>query len=129
MGHQFLFYSEIVDRENGIVIFDAEESHHLVKVLRLTDGDEIDVTDGCGWRFLVKLDIADASQVEGVILQEEQVETQVPLPIHIGIPCLKGDRWQLMVEIAAEIGVAGIIPVTCEKAKAPWTESKIVKAI
>ncbi|MBU0518596.1 RsmE family RNA methyltransferase [bacterium] len=128
MSHQYLFYIDRVDQQNGIVLFDAEESHHITNVLRKADGSRIEATDGRGWKYAIQLDATQPKRCKGIILEKQFIEMDAPLPVQIGIPCLKGDRWQTIVEVSAEIGVSAICPLEFEQAQVQWSEAKLEKA-
>ena len=51
------------------VILLGDEAHHLAKVRRCSDGDVIDVTNGRGDFFKVRLEEITSERVEGVIVE------------------------------------------------------------
>ena len=52
----------------GHVAFDADESRHLSRVLRLRPGDTVIATDGAGHDYTVRLDTVGA-QATGIVLR------------------------------------------------------------
>ena len=36
---------------NLIILNDADDLHHMMKVLRLKEGDEVDISDGAEWEY------------------------------------------------------------------------------
>ncbi|MGN7866812.1 RsmE family RNA methyltransferase [Chryseobacterium sp. 22458] len=107
-----LFYGEI--NGNGVIIND-EEQQHIVKVLRMKNGEEIHVTDGKGNLASGKLSI------EGKKAGIEVTEIKENLPgfstkLHIAIAPTKNiDRIEFFVEKAVEMGISEISIITTEK--------------
>ena len=77
----------------GRVTFDAAESRHLTRVLRLGPGDTVVATDGAGRDYTVRLDsVGEAAS--GTVLAVERGAPESPLAITLvqGIP--KGDKME-----------------------------------
>ena len=91
-----LFFGEI---NNGIVTINDEEQQHIVKVLRMKNGEEIHVTDGNGNLASGKL------VIEGKKANIEVSEIKKGFPdfspkLHIAIAPTKNiDRIEFFVEI------------------------------
>src|SRR5262249_18007512 len=99
---------------DGRVAFDAEESRHLTRVLRLRPGDTVVATDGAGRDYTVRLDhVGDAST--GTVLAVAPGVPESPLVVTLvqGVP--KGDRMEAVVRAAAARGVARVAPAVCER--------------
>lgn len=100
-----LFYGEISDNQ---VFIDAEEQTHIVKVLRMRDGEDIFVTNGKGSLAKGKL------QLEGkkASLEVEEINSNLPnyLPqLHIAIAPTKNiDRIEFFLEKATEMGICEV---------------------
>lgn len=107
-----LFYGEIADNK---VIINDEEQQHIVKVLRMKDGEEIHVTDGNGALASGKL------LIEGKKAGIEVSEIKNNLPgfnpkLHIAIAPTKNiDRIEFFVEKAVEMGISEISIIVTEK--------------
>jgi 16S rRNA (uracil1498-N3)-methyltransferase len=99
---------------DGRVTFDAAESRHLTRVLRLGPGDTVVATDGAGRDYTVRLDrVGEAAS--GTVLAVERGTPESPLAITLvqGIP--KGDKMEAIVRAATELGVARVRPALCER--------------
>ena len=99
---------------DGRVTFDAEESRHLVRVLRLRAGDTVIATDGAGRDYTVRLDrVGEAAT--GTVLTVAPGAPESPLAITLvqGVP--KGDKMEAIVRAATELGVARVQPALCER--------------
>ena len=85
----------------GRVTFDAPQSRHLARALRLRPGDTIIASDGTGRDYTVRLDVVGA-RVTGIVLGEATGAAESPLAITLvqGVP--KGDKMEAIVRAAAE---------------------------
>lgn len=94
---------------DGRVTFDAAQSRHLARALRLRPGDTIVATDGAGHDYTVRLDTVGA-RVTGTVVGEASGAAESPLAITLvqGLP--KGDKMEGIVRAATELGIAAVQP-------------------
>lgn len=101
----------------GHVTLSADEARYLREVLRLRTGDEVFVFNGEGKEFSC---IVEESRRENaklkVIKEVEPARPDSPLILELAIALLKGEKFDLVVQKATELGVARIIPVVTKHA-------------
>lgn len=109
-----VFYSATITDDENMHVLSEETSKHIVQVLRMQSGAEINVTNGKGYMFLAKVVNADK---RGVGIQiTETVFHQAPPQISIGISLVKNvQRFEWFLEKAVEIGVSEIFPILCAR--------------
>lgn len=97
------------------VVFDAEETRHLARVLRLAPGEIVQVVDGQGAEFTVRLESIELRRATGTILARAAAGTESPLAITLaqGIP--KGDKMEWIVKTVTELGVTRVVPLLTER--------------
>lgn len=97
--------------ENTIKIKNREDLHHMMKVLRLSAGDEIDVSDSAAWEYRAELLHLDAQCAEARILDKQGFTTEpgVKITLFQGIP--KQGKMETIVQKCVELGVMQIVPV------------------
>ncbi|RKS97299.1 RsmE family RNA methyltransferase [Chryseobacterium defluvii] len=107
-----LFYGEI---EGDTIIINDEEQQHIVKVLRMKNGEEIHVTDGKGNLASGKLVI----EGKKAGIDVSAIKTDIPdfnPKLHIAIAPTKNiDRIEFFVEKAVEMGISEITFLLTEK--------------
>lgn len=93
------------------VIFDAAETHHVIRVLRSAVGDLVQAVDGRGQLLTVRLTAVSPRRAEGVIVSRTPLRTESPLDLTLaqGIP--KGDKMEGIIRMVTELGVARVIPL------------------
>ncbi len=115
-----LFYQPNISK--GDHLLTEEESRHAVKVLRLKEGDQIDLTDGLGCFYKALITEPHQKRCAFEIVETKQVAS-APLYRHIAIAPTKNiDRLEWFVEKAVEFGVDRITPMLCDH-----SERRIVK--
>jgi len=107
-----LFFGEI---NNGKAIINDEEQQHIVKVLRMKDGEEIHVTDGKG--NLASGTLIIEGKKAGIEVAEIKADTADFNPkLHIAIAPTKNiDRIEFFVEKAVEMGISEVTILQTEK--------------
>jgi 16S rRNA (uracil1498-N3)-methyltransferase len=110
----FIFPDAVVSEKS--VTLEARESHHLVRVFRARPGDDVELLDGAGKRYLGKIEKADA---RAAVVALDTVE-EVPLP-SVKMTLLqsmpKGKAMDLILRMATEIGVSVIQPVYTDQSE------------
>lgn len=100
-----------------------EESLHCVKVLRLSQGDTIQVIDGIGTLYDARIVVPSPKRVEVEILAAHPDFGSHPYELHMAVAPTKNiDRFEWFVEKAVEIGVDSITPLLCR-----YSERKVIK--
>lgn len=96
-----------------------EQSHHLLRVLRLQKGDSVSIFDGCGGEWLASL-AKTGKRACSVLLQEKLPDAPIPLPLGLGLALLKGDAFDRALQKAVELGVQYIALLTADRANVHW---------
>jgi len=98
-----LFYHSPIQESSFLL--DKEEAHHLIKVLRKSEGDQITFTDGEGNLFLCQLQELSLKKTIVKVLEKQSIDKNL-FEIHLAIaPTKNADRMEWMVEKAVEIGL------------------------
>ena len=118
-----LFYNPSLDNSFKQFFFTAEESKHIVKVLRKVEGDILKITNGRGALYEAKILVADPKKCKAQIVSEENTIPRLH-SLHIAIaPTKMNDRLEWFLEKATEIGINEITPILCEH-----SERKVIKS-
>lgn len=93
----------------GPLRLDDANAHHLLRVLRRSPGDEIEVFDGDGQAFRAVL---DAGKPAAIILQE-RLPVEPPPALRLGLAqCLSAaEKMDWTIEKAVELGATHIVPL------------------
>lgn len=99
---------------DGRVSFDALESRHLTRALRLRPGDTVIASDGAGHDYTVRLDSVGA-RATGTVLDVAARGSESPLAITLLQAVPKGDKMETIVRAATELGAARVQPVVTSR--------------
>ena len=109
------FYISSYEAGQPEITLDEDNSRHIIQVLRMRTGEELQLTDGKG--ALLTATIVDDHKKKCRV----KVSTAVSHPakeqsVSIAISLLKNaSRFEWFLEKATEIGVSEIIPLWCER--------------
>ena len=98
--------------ETQTVTLATDEARHLRDVLRLKTGDEVYVFDGAGHEFhcTVVNTKRDSTELQIVsVVEPAKPESQLQLKLCVAL--LKGEKFDLVVQKATELGVSAIVPL------------------
>ena len=109
------FYTELFEAPSKTILLDEETSRHMVQVLRMKEGEKLNLTDGKG--NLTEVEIAQANKKHcAVTVLGSRFTNPDSKKITIAISLLKNtNRFEWFLEKATEIGVNEIIPLICER--------------
>ena len=109
------FYKGDIELASGEVILDEDTSKHVVQVLRMQLGAELQLTDGKGNLFTTE--ISDNNRKKCVVKILQSTSVQRPTTnVSIAISLTKNSsRFEWFLEKASELGVSAIIPLICER--------------
>ncbi|MGD9561854.1 MAG: 16S rRNA (uracil(1498)-N(3))-methyltransferase [Pyrinomonadaceae bacterium] len=103
---------------NGMIELGLQETRHLRDVLRLRVGDDVSIFDGLGNEYLCGIEgISKRSAVLTVIREIEPASPESPLDITVAASILPGEKFEITVQKAVELGVYRLQPlytIRCE---------------
>ena len=100
-----------------------EESRHCVRVLRLVEGDEIEVVDGAGGLYRCRIAMAHAKRCGVEIVSQQPCSPHWGSKIMIAVAPTKNlDRMEWMSEKCTEMGIDRLTPLLCQH-----SERKVLK--
>ena len=109
------FYISDFNPAQKEIILEEDTSRHVVQVLRMKEGEKLNLTDGKG--HLISAEITDDHKKHcSVKVIDSRLASHVSRKISIAISLLKNtNRFEWFLEKATEIGVSEIIPLICER--------------
>jgi 16S rRNA (uracil1498-N3)-methyltransferase len=99
------------------VTLQSDEARHLREVLRLKVGDEVYVFNGEGKEFHCRIEESrrDTARLQ-VIEEVAPARPESPLQLTLAVALLKGEKFDLVVQKATELGVIRLVPVVTKLA-------------
>lgn len=109
------FYSEEINAFEKHVVLDEENSKHIVQVLRMKEGERLNLTDGKGNLFLCEISEAHKKKCAVHIIQHTQKEAPLKKVCIAVSPVKNTGRFEWFLEKATEMGVSEIVPLVCHR--------------
>ena len=88
---------------------------HLVRVLRLRAGDSVRLFNGDGHDYLATLTLAGKTGCTAQIEDAVRIDSESPLNIHLLQAIARGEKMDLILQKATELGVSEISPISTER--------------
>jgi 16S rRNA (uracil1498-N3)-methyltransferase len=105
------------------VILDETESKHAVRVLRLSEGAQLQLVDGSGGFYKAQISDANPKKCKLKIIETTLEFGKKDFKLHIAIaPTKNNDRFEWFLEKCTEIGIDEITPLLSDH-----SERKIIK--
>ncbi|MEW6109143.1 MAG: 16S rRNA (uracil(1498)-N(3))-methyltransferase [Nitrospirota bacterium] len=111
-----IFIPDIIPGKDQIKISD-EKARYLRTVLRCKTGDQIIVNDDKGNSYTARITGATGKEITAEIIEKIFPNPESFLNITFLQGILKGDRMDLVIQKATELGVMEIIPVVTERSQ------------
>ena len=107
-----------------------EDSKHCVKVLRMGEGDTIEVVDGNGTLYTCRITMAHPKRCAVEVTERMQQPPHWGHRIVLGVAPTKNlDRIEWLVEKCVEMGVDRIIPLRCHNSERTVLKTERLKKI
>lgn len=97
------------------IVIEGEEANHIIKVLRMTEGEELTVFDGDGMCADCEIEKIEGKSVYARVLNRyaSLSEPELKITLFQGIP--KNPKMDLIIQKATELGVTQIVPVNTKR--------------
>jgi 16S rRNA (uracil1498-N3)-methyltransferase len=116
------------DLSGDVVVLTGPEGRHAATVRRVQAGEAVDVADGRGTRARCTVVALGQDTVE--LRVRERVVEPVPAPwLVVAQGIAKGDRGELAVELATEVGVDEVLPWAAARCIVKWDGARGERAL
>lgn len=94
-----------------VITVTGPDVNHIKNVLRMRPGEKVLISNGVDRDYLCEIASVTGEAVTASILSEEKEGTELPVKIWLfqGLP--KGDKMELIIQKAVELGVYRVVPV------------------
>lgn len=128
MALHFLTGDATAARPGDTVTLTGAEAHHAAAVRRIRVGEDVTVGDGRGaW---LSGTVASVAPKEVTLEVTSRADVPAPSPRTVLVQALaKGDRDELAVQAATELGVDAIVPWQSGRSVSRWDGPKVAKGV
>jgi len=121
----FQFFIDSCQLNNGKAYIDGTDVNHIKNVLRMKEGDELNVViEGDSNEYRCGIDSFEEDRVNLTVRFVKESDVELPSKIYLlqGLP--KGDKLELIIQKAVEMGVHEIIPVSMKRSVVKLDDKK-----
>jgi 16S rRNA (uracil1498-N3)-methyltransferase len=111
----------------GHYALDGPEARHAVTVKRLAVGEAVDLVDGSGTRLTGRVTAASPARLD-VECSAVAFEPRPAVRLVLVQALAKGDRDELAIETATELGIDAVVPWQSERSIVRWKGDRAAKA-
>jgi len=111
--HRFFVPPEWIS-QNGIIVI-GEQSRQMKEVLRLRSGDQIAILDNTGMEYQAKIVEITSERVLGEIIRRDNCPNEPGVGVILYQALLKNNKFELILQKCAEMGVVQFVPIDCER--------------
>lgn len=122
-------YQSGIYHKGQLLELSPEASQHVGVVLRMQVGEHITLFCGDDREFDATIEAVKKKQVTVVIGSIKDVSRESSLAIHLAQAISKGERMELVMQKAVELGVASITPIITERCVVKLDKERMTKKL
>lgn len=123
------FYSPPENIDDSTVTLSTDETHHLTHVLRLTPGNPAFVFDGCGREYKCTFRGITDNRARLEINESLSCVVESPLQLTLAQSLAKGEKFDLIIQKATELGVSRIVPLMTRYADVKLDDQMVTRRL
>ncbi|HKR75753.1 MAG TPA: 16S rRNA (uracil(1498)-N(3))-methyltransferase [Rhodanobacter sp.] len=107
----------------------AQAGEHVARVLRLAAGDPLTLFNGDGADYAATILAVGKREVHVQVLDRQAVARESPLRLTLAQGVARGEKMDLIVQKATELGVARIVPLLTERSEVKLDAARAEKRL
>lgn len=125
----YRFFIKEEQIHDGMIDIIGSDVNHIKNVLRMKTGDKVYLSNGCDLEYECSLEEWKDDKITAKILDVHGMETELPTKITLyqGLP--KGDKMEIIIQKAVELGVSEIVPVAMKRCVVKLDAKKAAKKV
>ena len=111
------------------VTLQGAAASHVTRVLRLRVGEALTVFNGSGGEYAASIEHARGGTVAVAIGEARAIERESPLTLTLAQGVSRGERMDLVVQKATELGASGLLPLLAERSVVRLTAQQVERRL
>ena len=99
------------------LVLPTQASEHLARVLRMVEGDALVLFNGDGNDYAARIIAVGKREVQVSVADARPVAKESPLRLTLAQGVARGEKMDLIVQKATELGVSSIVPLLTERSE------------
>ena len=123
------FFVNIELSQSDICFLPADAAHHCTQVLRYKLGQPLILFNGDGFNYHAQIHSLDKKTCQVTINGKFSPDNESPLKIHLFQGIAKGDKMDLIIQKAVELGVHQITPIFTQRCNVKLKSDRLEKKL
>ncbi|AFC86690.1 16S rRNA (uracil(1498)-N(3))-methyltransferase [Frateuria aurantia] len=115
--------------EHGSTVLEGQPAEHLVRVLRQDVGAQVVLFNGDGHDYAATITAVERRQVQLQIATRHSPGNESPLRLTLAQGIARGEKMDLIIQKACELGIAEIVPLHTERSEVRLDEKRSAKRL
>lgn len=115
--------------EGQQVALSSDACRHLITVLRAQEGQALELFNGDGFAYQASLNEVKKKSAVASVARKIATHNESPLQLHLYQGISRGDKMDLTIQKAVELGVSEITPVTSERCGVKLNRERLQKKL
>ncbi len=92
------------------IIIDSEDVAHITRVLRLGEGDSVEICDGMGYDYTAVISSVEKKSIVCTISEKRRSDTEPNIEVTLFQAIPKASKMEYIIQKTTELGIARIVP-------------------
>ena len=111
------------------ITLEGSAARHVTRVLRLRKGEALTLFNGRGGEYAARIEATREASVAVAVEERHGVERESPLAVTLAQGISRGERMDLVVQKATELGVHSIVPLLTERSVVRLDERQAARKV
>lgn len=111
------------------LLLPEDTANHLLRVLRLGDGDDCVLFNGDGHDYPATITLAAKREARARLGAPVAVHTESPRPLYLLQGIARGEKMDLILQKATELGITAVLPVNAERTEVKLDAQRMEKRV
>ena len=116
-----------VEKITEPLVLDGEEFKHAVSVLRIRQGERVILCDNTGYEYVCEVTAVNKKDIALSLIEKRFGDKEPKNKVALVCGYLKGDKTELVVQKAVELGISEIAVFTSQYSSAYINENKLLR--
>ncbi|UXR77338.1 MULTISPECIES: 16S rRNA (uracil(1498)-N(3))-methyltransferase [unclassified Staphylococcus] len=126
---QRYFLNENAECHQRFFITNKDDIHHMLKVMRYTEGDTIIINFDNQQTFKATIIHAEQKAIEVETIERLEIHSEMPVSLTIASGLIKSDKYEWLLQKATELGVNDFIAVQMDRSVVKLNDQKANKKL
>ncbi|MBC2181958.1 16S rRNA (uracil(1498)-N(3))-methyltransferase [Listeria sp. FSL L7-0233] len=126
---QRYFVTNELENDNDTISITGENFHHMTRVMRMKESDQVFIAFPSQKTCISAITAINDEEVLLNLVKWLEESTELPIEITIASGLPKGDKLELIIQKATELGAHKFIPFKAERSVVKWDDKKVIKKI